>query len=259
MDTRAKGPEPDIIGIDKPNNSSAYSAILWITFVVALGATVFLFMLSRSTQNALAVKQQAKNEIESQLASPAYTEVEKKANAFKEAFDILTTLSTQKMSKKDLLTELFQNFTNDVTVKNLTLNEDGGLTIDAATYSYRSAADFMTALKNYKRVSEVRLIAASVDTTDGVAASQKISFSISAKVDTEKEQPAAAAANETENTAAVNSGDSETTSDAADETPASDSYDSASSTSTSTTGSSSDSNSSELVSPDDAGTSSPGI
>lgn len=192
MDTRANSPEPNIIGIDKPNTSSAPTAILWITFVIALGFTVFLFMASRSTHNALVAKEAQKTEIQDQLSSTAYTEVATKASSFKDAFDVLNKLTLEKQPKKEIFDELYKHFTNDVIVKNLSWSSEGFLGIDAATSSYRSAADFMTALKNYKRISEVKLTSASLDSGDGVAENQKVVFSITAKLDTAKEKPVVA-------------------------------------------------------------------
>lgn len=193
MDNRAQGAEPDIIGIDKPNTSSAPAAILWITFVLALGLTVFFYMASRSAINLVDAKESAKNDIITELNSPAYQSVEEKANSFKEAFDILNNLVNSRAPKKEILDELTQKFTNDVIIKNFAIGADGSLTLDGATGSYRQVADFMVGLQQYKRVSAARLNTVSLDESDEADPKVKVLFSITAKIDLAKEKPVEAA------------------------------------------------------------------
>lgn len=180
---------PAGISVDKKSSSSVSVAILWITFAIVLLATVFLYLQSRSVQNAVLDKEATRDEIVSQLSSPSYLEVERQANGFKEAYNILAQVSGTQMPKKELLSELYLYFTKDITVRNLSLSAEGSLLMDGSTSSYRAVADFMTSLKSYSRVSDVSLGAVSISGEEGVAANKAVSFSVSCKVDTAKKAP----------------------------------------------------------------------
>lgn len=187
MDTNAGSPMPEIIGMDKPNTSSAPTAILWITFVLALGLTIFLYMASRSALNAVEARTAQRDDLISELQSPSYAETEEKTTAFKQAFDILNTLATQRAPKKEILDSLYQNFTKDVYIRNLSISETGTSAIEGATGSYRSVADFMVALKQNKRVKSVSLGTVSIDSAEGVADNMRVVFSLTVKLDLAKQ------------------------------------------------------------------------
>jgi len=177
------------ISVDKNSGSKISTVLLWITFAVVLLATVFLYMQSRSVQNAVLDKEATRDEIVAQLATPSYVQIEEKANGFKEAYNILTQISGTQVPKKELLTELYKYFTKDVFIRNLSLSSDGSLVVDGDTGSYRAVADFMTALKSYERVSNIALGSVSVAGGEGVAANKSVSFTVNCKVDTAKKAP----------------------------------------------------------------------
>lgn len=179
-------------GISVSKNSNPYisTTLLWITFAVVVLATVFLYLQSRATQNAVLDKEATKDEIVSQLSSPSYVAVEQKANGFKEAYNILAKISGTEMPKKELLNELYTYFTKDVFIRNLSLSADGSMVLDGETASYRAVADFMTALKSYKRISAVSLANVSLSSGEGVATNKSVSFSVSCKIDTAKKDVA---------------------------------------------------------------------
>ena len=177
--------------VDKGNRpSAAPAAILWITFIVALLGTFFLFFQSKSVQNNVTERESNRDAIVTQLSSNAYVDIETKANTFKKAFEVFSSISSTLKPKKELMDELYTHFTKDVKINNLAISNDGTLQIDGYTASYRCVADFMTGLKAYNRISSVSLGSVSVNESDDdnqIAENQRISFSVTAILDTKKE------------------------------------------------------------------------
>ncbi len=174
------------LSVDRKNKGVISTYILWITFVLALVFTALLLFKSRSVQNEAMAKQESKDEIVSQLNSPSYLEIEKKANSFNEAFSIISAISEKSISKKELLGQLYGYFTKDVQIRNLALTKDGTVTVDGNTSSYRAVADFMTAVKSFNRVSEMTLGSVSLSEGEDIDAKKAISFSINFILDTQK-------------------------------------------------------------------------
>ncbi len=172
--------------MDSSKKSFKSSLILWITFGLSLIVTVLLYMQSKSVQNSVDDKQQQRDEIVSQLESPSYTQIENKANSFKEAFDIFSQISNSQLPKKDLMKELYTYFTKDTKISNLSLTNSGVLNIDGYSSSYRSVADFMVALKSYNRVTEVKLGTVGQNLAEDATPKTAMLFSVSAKVNTAK-------------------------------------------------------------------------
>lgn len=189
MDTGPLSTPNTMIGMDRSNNSNGAGVLLWITFVIALSLMVYLFFANRSMANAVAEKQINKNDIIAQLSSPENVAIEDQANAFKGAFTILSEISANRLPKKDLLTELYGNFTKDVKVRNLALASDGTLTIDGSAASYRGVADFMVGLSAYRRASDVKLASVALSSDDKVAVKEKVVFSVTAKLNMAKAVP----------------------------------------------------------------------
>lgn len=187
MDTSPVAQAPSMIGMDKPKSNAAPTVILWITFVLSLGVLVYLFIVGRSQANLVASRASDKTQLVSELSSPSYTDIETRANSFKQAFTALSSLSAARKPKSEVFPELYNNFTKDVKINNVALSSDGTLTVDGTTASYRSVADFMMGLKSYSKISDVKLGTTSLNTSEGVSAKEKVLFSVSAKLDLSRE------------------------------------------------------------------------
>jgi len=187
MDTSSQAAAPSMIGMDKPKSNAAPTIILWITFVLSLAALIYLFIAGRSMANLVLSRTSDKDQLVSELSSPSYTDIETRANSFKQAFTALSSLSATRKPKSEVLPDLYKNFTKDVKIKNVAISADGTLTVDGTTASYRSVADFMMGLKSYSKISDVKLGATSLNTAEGVSAKEKVLFSVSAKLDLSKE------------------------------------------------------------------------
>lgn len=209
------------ISVDKNSGSKISTVLLWITFAVVALATVFLYMQSRSVQNAVLDKEATRDEVVAQLSTPSYIQIEEKANGFKEAYNILTQISGTQVPKKELLTELYKYFTKDVFIRNLALSADGSLVVDGDTGSYRAVADFMTALKSYERISNITLGSVSVANGEGVASNKSVSFTVNCKLDTAQK---AAVAEETPIETDISDSDSTDTTDTTEVSGQEDSY-----------------------------------
>lgn len=177
------------LSVDRKNKGIISTYILWITFVLAIAFTAFLLFKSRSVQNEALAKQETKDEIVSQLNSPSYLEIEKKANSFNQAFSIISAISGKSISKKELLSQLYGYFTKDVQIRNLALAKDGSVTIDGNTSSYRAVADFMTAVKSFNRVSEMTLSSVSLTEGEDIDTKKAVAFSINFILDSQKSAP----------------------------------------------------------------------
>lgn len=173
--------------MDASKKGSRAPVVLWLTFGISLVATILLFMLSKSVENSVKEKQQSRDELISQLQSPSYTQIETKANSFKTAFDIFSTISNYKLSKKDLLEELYKYMTKDVIIQNLSISSEGALQMDGATSSYRNVADFLTALKSSDRISEISVGGINRDQDPEKDPKKIITFSVDAKINVNKD------------------------------------------------------------------------
>lgn len=218
--------------------SPAPAAILWITFILTVLITGYFWLIDYSNVKAISEKESEKNQVVTQLNTPENKEVEEKANNFKTAFTDLSTLTSQQLTKKDLLTALYGYFTKDVTLNTIAITQEGELQLDGATGSYRQVADFMLGLSGYNRLSEISLKSVALSTTENVSADQKIVFTITANIDTTKNMTGTSATTGTgESTSSGSSSSTGTTS-------SSSSSGSSSSTGTTSSGNASTSNTS---------------
>lgn len=176
--------------VDNKSKSSLSTTILWITFVLSLIATIFFYMQSTSLANSVVESEQTRDEIVTQLASPSYVQIEEKATAFKNAYSILSEINTTRLPKKELLTELYTYFTKDVAIRNIAISDDGTLTIDGNTASYRAVADFMVGLASYERISDLTLGTVATLNTKDIPLNKAVIFSLTSKIDLKKSNEA---------------------------------------------------------------------
>ncbi|MEK9156021.1 MAG: PilN domain-containing protein [Patescibacteria group bacterium] len=153
----------------------------WLAIFAAIGATAYFWLASRNLAGTLAEKQQERNEIISEIASPTYADVEEKAAGFKAAVEKLSEAKTKSYPASTFLTQLYKRVTSDVEVSAISMKSDGTLAIDGKTSSYRSIADLSLALKSWSALKDVDIGTSAVSlSTEGKATA---SFSITAKID----------------------------------------------------------------------------
>lgn len=168
--------------------SMAPSVLVWLAFALTLLVTGYFWLLDFGNVKSISEKENEKNQITAQLSSANNKEAEEKALGFSTAFTELSNLVNNSVPKATLLTELYATFTKDVKISTLALSTEGGLSLDGATGTYRQAADFMLGLQTNKKVSNVVLKSVALNSDEGVAANQKVKFSISADMQMTKEE-----------------------------------------------------------------------
>lgn len=162
------------------------SVLVWLSFAIVLIATGFFWLSDYSNVKAINEKENEKNSIVSQLDSANNKKIEEEAINFKNAFQELSTLTADQVSKASFLTALYTHLTRDIRITSISLSSEGEFGLDGATGSYRQVADLMLGLKTYDKLSEISLKKVAVSTEEGVETNQKIVFSISAKADLTK-------------------------------------------------------------------------
>ncbi len=187
MDNSPAGQAPAVPNVASGGGSSAAVVLLWITFVIAISAMVFLYLANRSLANSVSDKEDSKKDIVAELSSQKYVEIEQNAKSFSDSATILTEVSATRYPKREVMEALYSNLTRDIKLNSLSLGEDGVLVLDGATSSYRAVADLMTGLKAYDKISNITLGSVSLDTSDEAPVNQKITFSINASLNTKKE------------------------------------------------------------------------
>lgn len=160
-------------------------ALTWIVAVFSVVATLFFWWMNRNLSTSLVEKNTEKDTILQQISSQG--DVEKKANDFKSAVSQLKAAYSEKFSMSTFNADFNKKITNDVKLTNLAVTAEGNLSISGTTKSYRSVADLMVALKDWDTLSNVELLSAATDVSEGAATT---SFSISAKIDKTKQKSA---------------------------------------------------------------------
>ena len=179
-DSKLKFNDDAIKFSDHPSFNFAL-AILWVAAIFSVLGTLFLWWTNNDTKTSLKEKESQKNSIVSEMVSPTYTDVEKKASSFKSAVSALSAAAEERYSMDQFLKTFYTKITNDATVTSISVTQDGSLNITGQTKSYRSVAELLVALSSWKVLKEIDLTSVSMATGDQAA--NGASFSISAKVD----------------------------------------------------------------------------
>lgn len=179
------------------SGSSMPTLIYWLTFTLSLVFVGFFWFLGFNTGNALEEKEQEKDQIAALLSSPDIVEVEEQANNFTSAVSQLSTVSASRVKKTKLLEDLFGYFTKDVRVSTLSLSSNGELSLDGVSSSYKSVGEFMLALKEYERISNIKLGSVSLSSEDA-GAGENVKFSLTSNIDLSKGLTESEEADETE-------------------------------------------------------------
>ncbi|MFA4996176.1 MAG: PilN domain-containing protein [Patescibacteria group bacterium] len=160
-------------------------ALTWIVAVFSVVATLFFWWMNRNLSASLVEKNSEKDTVFQQISSQG--DIEKKATNFKSAVSQLKAAYSEKFSISTFNSDFNKKITNDVKLTNLAVTAEGNLSINGTTKSYRFVADLMVALKDWDTLTDVELLSAATDVSDGAATT---SFSISAKIDKTKQKTA---------------------------------------------------------------------
>lgn len=159
-------------------------AICWLVAAFSIFATIFFWWLSKNAEDALVEKVADKDSIVAQISSPTYSKVEKEAADFKESVNQLKTAYKDKYTYSKFLPELYKHITKDVVLSNISISNDGTISISGKTKTYRSVADLVVALKSWDVLAQVDLL--STANTETEKGNIETTFSISMKLDKTK-------------------------------------------------------------------------
>ncbi len=161
--------------------------VYWLAFALSLIFVGLFWFMGFNVSNALEEKQQEKDQIAALLSSPEIVEVEEQANNFKSAVSKLSSVSATRIKKTKLLVDLCGYFTKDLKIGSMSISSSGKLSLEGSAPSYKSVGEFMIALNEYERVSNVSLGSVSMISSEDSEANENVSFSISSDISMTKD------------------------------------------------------------------------
>ncbi|PIS07842.1 hypothetical protein COT78_01225 [Candidatus Berkelbacteria bacterium CG10_big_fil_rev_8_21_14_0_10_43_13] len=159
--------------------------LLWLSAIIAISATVFFWFLNSSATQDLADKTSQKDDAVAEISSPTYAALETRANQFQSAVNQLSTASKSRFSMDNFLPLLYGQVNKNVVVTTLSVDDTGKVSFSGTTDSYKSAAQQVATLKNWKIDEKNVVTTATLDSESESVESGVVSvtFSISATVD----------------------------------------------------------------------------
>lgn len=211
------GKQNDIVEFADKKETDFSSFFVWFAFALAIGFVAFIYLSDYSLKNQIDKKQSEKDQAIATLNLPDNKKVVDDVNGLKEVISILTDSTQNQKSKKAVLDDLYKYITKDVHISTLSVANDGTVGLDGTTATYRTAADFMVGLKSYSKVSNFELKNISMSTDTEADQAQKVTFSVSFKLDMAKDQSVAATSQTADDSASlgITSAESDTESTAA--------------------------------------------
>ncbi|MFA7253405.1 MAG: PilN domain-containing protein [Patescibacteria group bacterium] len=156
----------------------------WFGAIIALIATILFGLMQYSSNQRLNTKKGELEQVVSDINS-RFSGVESQATSFKSAVAGLAKAEKDRYEVEPFLKELYTKISKNVVIRNLSINSDGRISIDGNTDSYRSVADQMVTLKEWKSgkkniLKNVELKGVSENINSGTPIVQ---FSLSAQID----------------------------------------------------------------------------
>lgn len=199
--------ESTMIEFEGKAKSPLNAIMVYTSIVLAIGFAVYIFLMDNSLKNQISSIKTEQDMVDADLAKPEYADVIGESKAFELAVSNLGALSAKRVSKAEMLTELYKYITKDVRIASISLSDAGDLGISGYTGSYRSTADFVVGLRSFKKASNVKLVSVSLSPSEGSAANEKFMFNVTAKLDmTKAEVPAETVIDTTAETTEASSG-----------------------------------------------------
>lgn len=191
-------PPPAVDNERKNNSSEEFSAIEeekhfnfaamlnWITAILAISGTVFLYLLSKDLATKADTFENEKRVVVAQITGTTYSAVEKQASSFKSAVLELQQAEQDRYLMKDFLPGFYAHVAKNVVLGNVAVTETGEINLDGKTDSYNSIAKQFLALKDWQVdgknvLTDVKLLSSSETVTE--AGKLEASFAISANID----------------------------------------------------------------------------
>jgi len=176
----------DVFEVDETSYFNMPLFILWFCAVIALSATVFFWLMGYSSEQDLRDKKTSLSEVVSTITSPSYVDIEKKATSFKSAVSELSRAQKTGFSVTDFIPRVYSRINKDVVIASIAINDEGNLNIVGQTDSYRSAAEQLLSLEEWKVdgktvLSDVQLGSVSLSTSEDGKIT--VPISITAKFD----------------------------------------------------------------------------
>lgn len=187
----------EMIQFSEHKESSHGVLLCWLAAIFSILAGGLFWWINTSNQDILAEKKSEKDAIIQELSSPSNAAIEKKANDFRSSVTALENAANDHYSYTIFLQEFNKKITNDVQLSSISVSQDGGISFNGKTGSYRKVADLMMALNSFTSLSEVELSSVALSQNEGAA--PEVVFGMSAKL--KKETTSTVSAESTSSTA----------------------------------------------------------
>ncbi len=179
-----RGQDVEIEGIKEHGSLNVASLLFWLSAVVAITATVYLWFLNSSAAQNLTDQKSQRDAVVAEITSPTYVNVEARATAFQAAVKQLTTAEKSQYLMSSFLPLFYGRLDKNVIVTNLAVDSSGKISFNGTTDSYKSAALQLASLKGWtinskNVVTNPQLLSESEDVSKGVV----VTFAISGTVD----------------------------------------------------------------------------
>lgn len=161
----------------RKGNLSTTILILLIILVLLIAGflTFYKYSLSSKADDKLS----SFNGLVEEINTADKQKARDKAVSIESAISILKTASKTKYSFKGFIDELTKKITNDSRLSNLSIDEEGGVTMDGVSSSYRNVADLAVALESSKKIEKVNISSLSKGSDEG---KEFVAFSITAEI-----------------------------------------------------------------------------
>jgi hypothetical protein len=160
--------------------------VCWVAATIAIGGSIFFWLLNNSTLSALADKTSERDQIVSEIDSPSLANAGQKANLLKAAVSKYEQASSSRYLISDFLPFFYQKVGQSIVVKNVSISSDSQLSFDGLADSYRTVASQMVLLSEWEIndkniLKDVKLLSVSENVNE-TTKKVEVPFSISAVI-----------------------------------------------------------------------------
>ena len=181
---KEKSDDMEMVQFSEHGSFNMSMFLLWLCAVIAILGSVFLWFLSRSAASELIENKTTRDKVVSDLSIPANSEAEARANSLVSAVSQLKLATANRYLMKDFLPLVYGRVNKNVSIANLSVGSEGQISLDGKTDSYKSAAEQLLSLQEWKInnknvLSSVKLGAVTETISNGTT----VNFSISGQID----------------------------------------------------------------------------
>ena len=183
------------VGEDKGVFSNTFNLMTILAGLITIIFTIFFCFYQLSLKNKVSDLTGQKASLLSQVQTPENVEVERNVNGIIESIEKIKTIKDSDSKKVFFaLSNLPAIVLKTSQIKNLSISEDGILTLDVTTNSNENVAKFLASLSDSTFLEIVQLLAT---TTSGTTEAPIVDFSVTAKINQKKVVPTASTTEET--------------------------------------------------------------